>query len=279
MEQINSSSGGLQLIEVDRDVYAQIGANYDSNAGFIIGTEGVVVVDTQTTPFQSISLLSAIRQRTDRPILQIINTHFHGDHTLGNQLFSSWARILAHSACRRIMKELGEGLVERYRQRFGSALDGVHPYLPNLLINGRTDLVIGDKEIQIHPMAPAHTDSDLVVYLPGQKLLFSGDLLFVGRVPFMGNASVAGWKRALNILMDWDIVKVVPGHGPISSAKALREISEYIRCMESAARRGRDAGISTQEMAGDEELAPYRSLDRFNEWTTSNLEAILQQMT
>ncbi len=277
MDTKTSSSDALELIEVDRNVFAHIGADYNSNAGFIIGTEGVAVVDTHTTPVQSASLLSAIRQRTNLSILHIINTHFHGDHTLGNQLFSSWARIIAHSACRRIMKEWGGQLVEWYRPLFGSALDAVHPYFPNILISGRMDLMIGEMEIQIYPMAPAHTDSDLVVYLPEQRILFSGDLIIVGSLPLMEHSNLAGWKRSLDILQGWDIVSIIPGHGPASPRKAVKEMSEYLRRMESVARRGEKRGISLEEMARDKDLDPYRSMDEFADRTTSNLEIIFQQ--
>lgn len=194
--------------------------NFVSNAGFVVTGQGVVVIDALGSPVLAQRLLEQIRAITPQPVTHVIVTHYHPDHFYGLQTFKAMgARIIAHRAARDYLQSDGAQL------RLQTARQDMAPW-----VNGQTRLVeadqwldreqlltVGSVQFQIKPMGPAHTPEDLVVYLPGKKLLFTGDLVFRNRLPFVGQADSGRWLKALDALLAFDATTIVPGHGPVST--------------------------------------------------------------
>jgi glyoxylase-like metal-dependent hydrolase (beta-lactamase superfamily II) len=192
---------------------------YTSNAGFVVTADGVVVVDALGAPALGEEMLKAIRKVTDKPIRRVIVTHYHADHVYGLQpLKKAGAEIWAH---RKGEEYFTSGLAdERLAQRrrdLSPWVDGTtRVQKPDLWIEGDTDFRMGGLTFRIVYADGAHSPEDVMVYVVEDRLLFAGDLLFAGRVPFVGTADSKGWLKAMDKMIALKPAVVVPGHGPAS---------------------------------------------------------------
>lgn len=193
--------------------------NFISNAGFVITPGGVVVVDALGSPHAARRLLKAIRQRTDRPVTDVVLTHYHADHIYGLQVFQQQgARIIAHRAGREYLQS------DTARLRLEASRVDIEPWIDadtrlvpaDLWIDGPMRFERGGVAFHIDHVGPSHTPEDLTVYVPGERLLFAGDLFFNGRLPFVGKADSSQWIRSLDQMLSVDAAVVVPGHGSAS---------------------------------------------------------------
>ena len=194
--------------------------NFISNAAFVVTPAGVVVIDALGSPALATRLIAEIRKVTPKPITHVIVTHYHADHVYGLQVFKAQgARIIAHSLARVYLNsETARLRLEASRQELAPWIDAqTHLVDADEWIDGDKDLVVGGVHFQIKPVGPAHTPEDLVVYLPSEKVLFAGDLVFRSRIPFVGQADSRHWIIALDNLLAFDTQVIVPGHGPLST--------------------------------------------------------------
>lgn len=192
-----------------------------SNAGFVVTPAGVVVFDSLGTPSLAQAMLGEIRKITDAPILRVIVSHYHADHYYGLQVFKDagaeiWAHAYARGATRHIAarlrfeqrKEVLDPWVSQDRQRFIEA---------DVWLEGDTDFELGGVRFQIRHVGPAHSPEDLALYVVGDGVLYAGDLVFKGRVPFVGEADSRLWLAALDRLLALNPKVLVPGHGGMST--------------------------------------------------------------
>ncbi len=192
-----------------------------SNAGFVITPQGVVVFDSLGTPSLAEAMLREIRRITPAPIRRVILSHYHADHYYGLQVFKdAGAEIWAHA--------LGRGRVhsEEARLRFEQRKEILAPWISDDLqrfleadvwLEGDTAFELGGVHFQLRHVGPAHTPEDLAMYVVEDRVLFAGDLVFKGRVPFVGNADSRRWLAALDKLLALEPQVLVPGHGGHSS--------------------------------------------------------------
>jgi glyoxylase-like metal-dependent hydrolase (beta-lactamase superfamily II) len=191
--------------------------NFISNAGFVITPAGVVVVDALGSPALAQELMALIRQRTALPVTHVLVTHYHADHIYGLQAFEG-AQIWAHEAGKDYLNS------ETAQSRLAASREEMFPWVDDKTrlvsatrwLNARTELVVGGVKFVLQPMGPAHTPEDMVVYVPSEGVLFSGDLVFRGRIPFVGHANSRQWLQALQTMLGFEAHTVVPGHGPAS---------------------------------------------------------------
>jgi len=192
---------------------------YMSNAGFVVTDAGVVVFDALGTPVLGRAMLDAIRRITPQPVVRVIVSHYHADHIYGLQVLkAAGAEIWAH---RKAQAYLNSGqAVERLAQRradlFPWVDDATRVVPPDVWLDGDTDFKLGGLTFRLVYAGPAHAPEDLMLFVVEDRLLFSGDLIFAGRLPFVGNADSLGWLAALDKMIEWHPVVVVPGHGPAS---------------------------------------------------------------
>lgn len=212
--------------------------NFISNAAFIVGSDGVVVIDALGSPILAEALIAAVGKVTTKKITHVIVTHYHADHIYGLQSFRKiGAKIIAHPAAKEYLNS------ETARQRLSASRTELAPWVDentNLIeadtwLSSETKLNLSGLELVVKPVGPAHTPEDLVIFFPKDKVLFAGDLLFRGRLPFIGSSANTGpWIQALNSFIDFKANVAIPGHGPVSeSANAdielLRDYLVFLR--------------------------------------------------
>jgi glyoxylase-like metal-dependent hydrolase (beta-lactamase superfamily II) len=190
-----------------------------SNAGFVVTGDGVVVFDALGTPVLGQAMIAAIRNVTVQPIRRVIVSHYHADHIYGLQAFkAAGAEIWAH---RNAQQYLASGqaagrLAQRRADLFPWVDDRTVVVPPDVWIDGDTSFRMGGLTFQLVYSEGAHSPEDLMMFVEPDRLLFAGDLIFAGRVPFVGNADSAGWLKAMDKMIALKPAVVVPGHGPAS---------------------------------------------------------------
>lgn len=191
-----------------------------SNAGFVVTREGVVVFDTLGTPALARKMIGAIRKLTKQPIRRVIVSHWHADHFYGLQEFKQLgAEIWAHEAAKSVLGS--DAAADRLAQRrdlLGPWVGDDFKVVPaDVWLSGDTDFKLGGLTFRIRHVGPAHSPEDLVMFVVEDGVLFSGDLVFKGRVPFVGDADSKAWLASLERLLAFKPRVMVPGHGPAST--------------------------------------------------------------
>ena len=212
---------------------------YMSNAGFVVTGDGVVVFDALGTPALGAAMLAAIRRITTQPIRRVIVSHYHADHVYGLQVMkAAGAEIWAHRKAEQYFTSglAQDRLEQRRRDLFPWVDERTRVVRPDLWLEGDTEFRLGGVTFRILYSGGAHAPDDILLAVVEERVLFAGDLLFAGRVPFVGNADSTGWLHALDKMMAVDAAVVVPGHGPASRdvARDLALTRDYLQYLRSA---------------------------------------------
>ncbi|QXE92962.1 MBL fold metallo-hydrolase [Geomonas subterranea] len=234
-----------ELTKLAGNVYSYVGSkdaspghSFAANAGIVIGKDGVLVIDTLISAKEGERFLADIRKVTGKPIRYVVNTHTHLDHALGNCVFAKLgATVISHEADRNYLAANGAGLLQRAASYGLTSEDmaGTEIAVPTLAFTNEMLLDLGGEEVRLIRTAPSHTAGSLVVLLPAEKILFAGDILFTDFHPFLADGDFSGWIRSIDALLAMDVEKVVPGHGPLSGKKDLRDMKEYIQLFDKKA--------------------------------------------
>jgi cyclase len=241
--------------------------SFAANAGIIIGSDGILVVDTLISAKEARRFMADIRKVSSKPIKFVVNTHYHLDHAFGNAEFAkAGAAIIAHTADRQNLEQKGESTLKAAKE-FGLTEDdmrGTKIALPPLTFTDRMSVYLGGEKVELIYLCPSHTKGSVMVYLPESKVLFTGDILFTDFHPYMGEGDLAGWIRNLDYILSLDVEKIIPGHGPISSKKDVEQMKEYLVAFDKKARelaaRSDDADYITAEL---KKSLPARSQGEF----------------
>ncbi|MGB5261690.1 MAG: MBL fold metallo-hydrolase [Gammaproteobacteria bacterium] len=208
-----------------------------SNAGFVVTGAGVVVFDALGSPSLANTLLQKIRTVTNQPIVRVIVSHYHADHIYGLQVFEDLeAEILAPVGAERYLDsaQAEERLEERRFTLDPWVNDDTRLVYPHVLLDEGTRFRLGDVEFIVTVVGNAHSDGDLTLFVVPDRVLFSGDIIFEGRVPFLGDANTARWVRVLERMEREQLVALVPGHGgvaenPNEAVGLTRRYLEFLR--------------------------------------------------
>ncbi len=253
--------------------------NFISNAAFVVTPVGVVVIDALGSPALVERLVAQIRKLTPKPITHVIVTHYHADHIYGLQAFKALgAHIIAHQAAKVYLNsETAQLRLQASRQELAPWVnDDTRLVEADEWITGDKLLTVGGVRFQITPVGPSHTPEDLVVYMPSEKVLFAGDLVFRSRIPYVGQADSRHWIVALDRLLAFDATVIVPGHGPLShearkDMQLTRDYLHYLReSMGKAAQNlepFEDAYKNT-DWSQFEALPLFRVANRMNAYNT-----------
>jgi glyoxylase-like metal-dependent hydrolase (beta-lactamase superfamily II) len=190
-----------------------------SNAGFVVTNDGVVVFDALGTPALGRAMLEAIRKVTPQPVKRVIVSHYHADHIYGLQAFKAdGAQIWAHRKAQLYLSSAvaSERLAQRRVDLYPWVDEETVVVPPDLWLDGDTSFRMGGITFDLVYSEGAHSPEDLMMYVREDQLLFAGDLIFAGRVPYVGNADSAGWLKAMDKMIALHPTAVVPGHGPAS---------------------------------------------------------------
>jgi cyclase len=250
-----------------------------SNAGLVVDGGASLLVDTLFDLKLTREMLVAMRAAAPAAatIGTLVNTHSNGDHTYGNQLVAG-AEIIASTACFEEMREQGQplapGSIRRDWRKMGEAgaffhevmgsrfdWEGISLTLPTRRFDGALTLRVGAKEVRLIEVGPAHTRGDVIVYVPADRTLFTGDMLFIGGHPLVWAGPVANWIKACDLMLGWDVETVVPGHGPITDKAGIRAVKAYFEYLLAESRRRFDAGMDAETAARDIALDGFDWID------------------
>lgn len=251
----------FSIEKVGDGVYAAIssgGPPTVSNSGFVVLSDGVLVIDSHLKPKAARALLEEIQRRTNKPVRYLVETHFHRDHVGGNPAFPEGIDILAH---RRTYHRLQQSNPTQSR-------------LPNALLRDGITFIRG-KEVRIKFSGRGHTPGDIYVHLPEQEILFSGDLVFNGLVGFMMDGYPLEWDETLQSLIDLDPETVVPGHGAVTDVQGIRNYQRFLRFVVGRVQALKNLGLDKSEVVSQFELP-----DRYSGWSMGEhvLEANLERV-
>jgi cyclase len=248
------------LTELSPGVFAYIqpyGGWCLSNSGVLAGERDAVVVDTGATVSRALALKEAVTTVNRSERVTIVNTHHHGDHFFGNCVFGTDAAIIAHHLAREEMADAGLGL-----KRLWPDVDWgeVVLRLPTMTFTDRLTIRSGGLTAELIHVGPAHTTNDVVVWLPGPRVLFAGDVVFNRVTPFTLMGSVAGSLAALNRVRALGAEVIVPGHGAVGGPELLDENAAYLTWVTDLAAAGFGAGLSPLALARKTDLGQYAAL-------------------
>ena len=268
------------FVEGDTAMGSAANRNFVSNAAFVVTDAGVVVIDALGSPALARELIAEIRRVTKQPIRVVIVTHYHADHIYGLQtLKAAGARILAHPAGREYLA------ADAAQRRLEASRKDLFPWIDEntrlvaadeWLAREETVLRVGKHRFRIRHAGPAHTPEDLVIHHERSGALFAGDVVFRGRIPYVGQADSRKWIESLSHLVDLGPKLLVPGHGPVSHAprEDLELTRDYLthlrRVMGEAARQLEpfDDAYAKADWSRFERLPLFKAVNRMNAYNT-----------
>ncbi len=303
------------LTKIAEGVYAQIvlpDGNAVSNYGVVVLDRSVLVFDTHFTSEGAATLLSKIHAVTPKPVRYVVNSHYHPDHTHGNQVFAGQAQIIGSTNTRRDMlqKDLPalnrtlatvQAQLEKIRKETSSPetdeaararmrgqisarrelLEGMSRLKivpPLLTLDDRLILVEGKREVELRFLGIGHTDGDVVLYLPAEKILFLGDLFFNEALPNTQDASVLEWTKTLEEILKIDADKYVPGHGPMGARKDLQSFLEYFVELKAMVEPAVTRGDSIEQILRDVQIPAKFSSWRFQNFFPANVQQMYVEL-
>jgi glyoxylase-like metal-dependent hydrolase (beta-lactamase superfamily II) len=303
----------FQLVKVAEGVYAAIakpGGLASGNAGFVVGDGGVLVFDTFFTPTAIEELIGVIETETKQPIKFAVNSHYHLDHTGGNQVLRARnVPIIAHDNVvlwqttknRRFLpvaeelqkrradaaKQLSETPVdqlekraqlERQLRRF-DAMMSINLTNPNVTFSsGLVRLYLGKREVILFTL-PGHTGGDVLAYVPDANVVFAGDMGWCKTLPNLVDATVNDWIPSLDkILNQYPTAKFIPGHGEVATAADIREFRDYLDDLRTRVRKSIGDGLTLEQAKQQLKLPDkYRSF-AFQNFATPNVEDMYKEL-
>lgn len=264
----------MELREIATDVYACLTPDRGlgwSNSG-LVNRAGGLVVDTFWDLPHTRMLIDTYRRVAADPVRRVVNTHHNGDHCWGNQLFDT-AEIIGHRRCAEAFgKDAAPAGLQGLKNATSSAdpaiasfaaalaewdFSGIELTPPTTVFDDRLDLELDGLRVELRYVGPAHTVGDVIVHLPEQRVVFTGDVLFRLCTPIGWEGTYAQWMTALDDIVALAPEVVVPGHGPLCGVEGPREMRAYLEYVRAESRQHFDAGRSALEAAKRIDLGPY----------------------
>ena len=245
-----------------------------SNAGLVTAGGTSLLVDTLFDLNLTRDMLDAMQPVTDRnPIAQAFNTHGNGDHWFGNALLPDGIPIVATAGAIEDMRAAPAALVNvlfneldlgpefdafaaRAMRKFDFA--SVTERLPTESFEGRHELRVGDRDIHLIQLGPAHTRGDAIAHVPDASVVFTGDILFIEGTPIMWAGPVANWLAACDRIIELGARVIIPGHGPVTDESGVRDVQRYLTFVRDEAKARFEAGMDETAAADDIDISDFR---------------------
>ena len=234
-----------------------------SNAGLVVGDGASLLIDTLFDLDLTAEMLNSFAPHTrTSPITTLLNTHANGDHCYGNQLVDG-AEIIASSAAAHEMSEVPPSMLaalndapgeigELFRGFFGAfKFAGIEQRLPTRTFDGRLDIEVAGRVVELIEVGPAHTRGDVIAHVPDARTVFTGDILFIGGTPIVWAGPLTNWIAACDLMLGMDVDVVVPGHGPVTDKSGVVAVRDYLAFIDTEAGARHAAGVDAFEAARD----------------------------
>ncbi len=303
-----------ELTKLADGVYASVvspDGNAVSNSGIVILEHGVLVFDTHFTPEAGQALLAKIQALTPKPVRYLVNSHFHSDHTHGNQAFPRAQYIFASGNGRRdvLQKDIpalgrtvatAQAQIEKMRKEgaaqqdsstreavlrqattLGEALNRLlrlHIVAPTVAVEDTLIINDGPREVRLMYLGVGHTDGDLLLYLPADKVVFMGDLFFNSAFPSTQDANLLEWTKTLQQALELDADKFIPGHGAPGSRKEVRDFQEYLEDLKAMVEPAVARGDSVEQLIRDTPIPARYAGFRFPNFFPANLQKMYAEL-
>ena len=273
-------------------VPAQRNQGNTSNAGFVVTPQGVLVFDALGTPSLGWALLQDIRKITDKPVRYNVLSHYHADHIYGLQAFKDHTDtvIIAQDRAREYKEENEETADERADQRLDQRRQALAPWVnnqtrvvpPDITFKDRLTLNLGGKSFEMIYAGPAHSASDMMMMVEPDGVLFAGDIVQNGRVPFMNSDDVdtKQWLNALNVVEKLNPQFIIPGHGKPSTAakEAIRFTRDYITYVRTAMSKAVESWTDFEVAYLQTDWSKYANMPAFNANNRGNAYRIFLEL-
>ena len=242
-----------------------------SNAGLVTSDGDALLIDTLFDFPHTRAMLDGFRDATDAKIRTLVNTHHNGDHCYGNALVEGAEIIATKSATEAMHHENPEMLAQLMKAAPGMGLTGeyfVHCFgrydfagvtakLPDTTFSGHHSKIVGSKRVDLIEVGPAHTGGDAIAFVPGDKTVFTGDILFIEGHPIVWAGPIGNWIGACEMIEAIETDIVVPGHGPITDKRGVARVREYLGYIRNEAKKRYDDGMGALEAARDISFADF----------------------
>ena len=250
---LHPAGARLETVPLGDGVYALVSDRPPvDNAGFVVGERGVLVIDAHIDEAMAGQILSAVRRVTDEPILYLVNTNYHADHTFGNHAFPDDTIVVAHRETRRVM----EGFEEQKRRMLVTVdgdpevFAGATLRLPDLVFDERVDIDLGGRRVELHYFGLGNTPGDTVVYEPVTGTAWTGNLVLgAGSLPFLLEGRPADYARTIRRFAETLPVRtLIPGHGAPAAAGVLERYVDYLDMLCAALEHARHESWSRERV-------------------------------
>lgn len=262
-----------------------------SNSGLITGSGTSLMVDTLFDLALTQEMLDGIQSVTDTyPLRTLVNTHSDGDHVFGNELLAARdVEIVASTAAAELMTQAAvdgltamkklPGAIGDFARHIFSPFEfgGITATGPTRTFTGAESLDVGGREVRLIQVGPAHTAGDTLVHVPDTRVLYAGDILFVGGTPIAWAGPIDRWIAALDQILDMDVRTIVPGHGPVSGKDEVRAMRDYLTFIEREARKRFDDGLPVEDAIDSIDLGSYGELPEHGR-LAQNVLSVYQQL-
>ncbi len=274
-----AEAGALSIQSVAPGVWAVIGDEGHANAGFILTRDGVVVIDSEINPRAAEAMVRSIRKLTARPILYLINTHAHGDHTFADHVMHPTRGIIAHERTKVALATRGAQMLKDYPNVVGAKnAEGAQVTLPTITLTDQMTLPIPDRTIILRYLGIGHTVGDLVVWLPGERVLFTGDLVVVNQLPWLGEGETREWLKTLARMKALPYERIVPGSGPVGDRRSVERFERYLSAVRRVVIEAFLKRQPLEQLKRTTSFPEYSHDLKYREWLPLNLEHAYRQM-
>lgn len=292
----------LKGLEGRTQVYAAVGKLGAPNAGIVVSSIGAVVIDPPLTPVLGARLNAdalvrsrafwdeLYKNRKERqptqapPVLYVLNTTYRASHTFGNQAFRNSADFIATEKAGRHLASIDANRRMREILKTEFKVPGLEEHaVTESVITFEGTLTVRTPEVEVKMLSVGDClgEGDAVVLLPQQKVLFAGDVVLVGFMPYYEGRTptVRNWIAALRNLEKMDLDIVVPGHGPVGGKELLKQQREFLEALVAEVNKALSAGHTAEQAAKDVRLPNYAAWARYNEWLGENVKLVCKELS
>jgi glyoxylase-like metal-dependent hydrolase (beta-lactamase superfamily II) len=271
----------VEVTKVNDRIYALLGPAELPNAGnhgymvnstLILGDKGAILIDTGMSDEVGAHIKNAAEKLTRLPITHVINTHHHGDHTLGNVVFAG-AEIISSENCKKLVQDTGADWVAIAEASVGYKLPNTRPVpaTRTYASQTRTPVEINGVKMEFWVPEAAHTKGDMLVWLPDDKVLIAGDVLVNTTLPVFRDAEVKKWVQTLSELQRYPAKTIIPGHGPLMTMKDATAMHKRMADFYAGVEKLYKSGATEADVRQRVNLKEWKNLKQFNEQMGENI--------